>query len=211
MLRISKAWSKNHSSRQLFLLRTIIVSLSVLSGCISLPSKQAYVSPTCISLEKPNNWDVEFFERSGLIKLQSNNQIQDKNPARIEIYGNPCFPGSSPNLNAYDELQSNIDRIRNLYGLDSVTVIQQPIMIEIASKEVIQSIITVPMEILPENTMESQIGTQSPDLFQTIIIYAIPVCKNIVIVFVYEGDSETNNRQANEIVNSIQPNCSKKP
>jgi len=192
----------------------IILMVCMVSGCVSTPSKQLYENhESNISLEKPGNWHLEFIERSGLIFLEAESGTQNKDSARIEIYGTADCGNALSNNSPEEAIVANIDRIRDLYHLDSVTVVQEPLKVKTGDIEVTKATITISTILLPEDSASNQMGERSADVFQTIDILAIGSNDDSsdIMVFIYKGNSETLNIEAGEIVNSIQPICSTKP
>lgn len=199
------------SWHQLNFLITLLLVTYLISGCVSTPSKQFYENPEFgISLEKPRNWDLAFYERSGTIVLEAENGIGNKDSARIEIYGYACVPilFNDPE----EAIKSNIDRIRILYDLDSITIVQEPIRVETEDYEIVKAIISIPTISLPENSVENQVGDQGSNTFQTIDMFNVRDSNNnSIMVQLYKGNSEVLNVQAQEIINSIQITCSTEP
>lgn len=197
---------------QLNFLTNLLLVTFLISGCSSTPSKQLYENPESgINLEKPENWDLAFYERSGTIVLESENGIGNKESARIEINGNVC---ADTTFNTPEEdIQANIDRIRNLYYLGSaLTIVQEPIRVETGDYEVTKAIITIPTMSLSEDEVINQVGDRGPDIFQTVEMFAIRDSdRNFIMVYVYKGNSEELNAEAQEIVDSIQITCSTEP
>lgn len=192
----------------LFALLSVIYTVS---GCSSTTSQELYEnSEFGISLEKPDNWRLEFYKRSGSIVLETENGVWHKDSARIEIYGYACVPTLFHNLD--EALESNIERIRTLYNLDSVTIVQEPIQGETGDNEVTKAIITIPTMSLPEDSAKNQVGDRRPDTFQTIEMFAIRDRNNhSIMVYVYQGNSEELNAEAVAIVDSIQLTCAAGP
>jgi hypothetical protein len=196
---------------QLNFLTTLLLVVYLMSGCSSTSSKQLYENPEFgIRLEKPGNWDLAFYERSGSIVLEAENGIGNKDSARIEIHGYACVPVLFNN--SEEAIESNIDRIRILYDLDSVTIVEEPIKVETGDYEVTKAIITIPTLSLPEDSVENQVGDRGPNVFQPIDMFAIRDSdNNFIMVYVYKGNSEAINAEADEIVDSIQLTCSTEP
>jgi hypothetical protein len=178
----------------------------IVSACSSPSPKQLYENfEFGISLEKPGNWSLEFYERNGSIVLEAKDGIWNKNSARIEIYGYACIPSLFANLD--EELESNIDRMRTLYNLDSVTIVQESTKTE--DNEVAMSTIMIPTISLPEDSTRNQIGIREPDVFQIVDILAIRNSNNeSIMVYLYKGNSEELNIEAKDIVDSIKLTCS---
>jgi len=201
----------NSSWHQLNFLITMLLVIHLASGCSSTSSKRLYENPESgISLEKPGNWDLAFYERSGTIVLEPENGIANQGSARIEIYGNACVDTTFNTPEEY--IEANIDRIRILYDLDSVTIVQEPIQVEIGDYKVTKAIITIPTMSLPEDSVENQVGDRGPNISQTVEMFAIGNGdRNSIMVQLYKGNSEELNAEAEEIVDSIQLNCSPEP
>lgn len=157
---------------QLGLLFVLLSFILMVSGCSSTASKEIYRnSEFGISLEKPGKWSIEFYERSGSIVLEAEHGVWNKDSARIEIYGYACVPTWFQFTD--EEIESNIERIRTLHNLDSITIIQEPTKSEIGDNEISKAIITIPTLSLPEDSAKNQVGDWSPGIIQMIEIFAI--------------------------------------
>lgn len=190
----------------------LLLLVYVVAGCNPTSSKQLYENTEAgISLEKPENWELAYIERNGMIVLAVENRIWDKDSVRVEIHG-PACPSTLTKFNSpYEEVEWNIDRIRKLYSLDAVTVVQEPIKAKTGDYEVTKSIIVIPSMALPEDSSRNQVGNRGPNIFQTIDIFAITDGDNTLMTYIYEGNSDTLNAQAQEIIDSIQMTCSTEP
>lgn len=196
--------------RQLRFPQAMLLALCLISGCSSTSSSQQYENTELgIRLERPGNWDLIYHERSGSVVLDAENRLGNKDSAHVEIYGNACVPAPAWFQGSRQEIYLNIDRIRILYNLDSVKIIQEPSEIEAGLKEIIKAIIIVPTMSLPENSVRNQVGGRDPDLFQTIVMFAIKSENHFVMAYVYEGGNNELNAEAEAIVTSIQFMCSK--
>ncbi len=204
-----------YSSRNLLIFVLVIVLM--FAGCNSSQGRQSYENPESgISLEKPENWHAEYYERSGLIALETENKIRDEGSAHIEIYAGSCASAdNNPNegLTAEELIQLEIDRIRVLYNLDSITITQEATTVKNGDMEVTRASITVPTLSLPEDSSTNQVGDQATDVFQPIDIINIRDSNNdrSIGVFIYKGNSEELNAEAEEIVSSVQQTCPNEP
>lgn len=184
----------------------LLISL-YLSGCATKPSWQLYENPELgIKLEKPDSWDVTYFERDGTIVL--NGKDKNNNSVHVEIRGNSCSLISdfgSPS----EIIVSESRRIRILYGLDTLTLIQSPAKIENEKNEVTKAVIEVPTMAIPEDSPANQIGRQETNLFQTIEIFVIKNNDCFANAYIYKGNDEELNMDAETVVASIELSCSK--
>ena len=197
--------------RALVLPIILLLSVSLVAGyvvCNQAPSDQLYENPESgISLLKPPNWNVEFYERNGVTSLESKN---GQNSTRLEFLDNACYPGTWLNRPG-EELAANIQRIQSLYNLSSVTILQEPMNIAIGDKDAIRVIIAIPTAAMLDDTSRIQVGDRGPDALQTIDIYAISNQGITIFAYIYEGDDDALNDQAREIVESIQFICTPEP
>jgi hypothetical protein len=177
-----------------------------LSGCSSTPSTQLYTNPKIdISLEKPGNWNLEYTERNGMIVLKAKNETDEKRSTRVEISGSACvFRGFS---NPQEEVEADIDRLRGLYHLSSVTFIQNLSEARIGDYLVTKAVIGIPIN--DWNGKGS--GTSASDELQPIAVFAITRSRDTVMAYIYPGQDERLNAQAQEIVDSIRITCAAKP
>lgn len=189
-----------------------LLLLIYITGCNTVSPKQLYENVEAgISIEKPEGWELTYVERNGMIVLATETGIWNKRSVRIEIQG-PACPSISTNFNnPHEEVEWNIERIRKLYNLDSVTVVQKPLKAKTGDYEVAKSVIMIPSMALPEDSSRNQVGDRGPDIFQTIDIFAITDGDNTVMAYIYEGNSDKLNVQAQEIIDSIQIICSTQP
>lgn len=184
----------------------LLLFFCFLSGCSSTPSKQLYTHPKIdISLEKPADWNLEYIERSGRIVLKAKNETGEKSSTRVEISGSACvFRGFS---NPREEVEADIDRLRGLYHLSSVTFIQNLSEARIGDYLVTKAVIGIPVN--DWNGKGS--GTSASDELQPIAVFAITRTRDTVMAYIYLGQDERLNAQAQEIVDSIRITCAAKP
>lgn len=190
--------------RIFFGLALIMLISTMILGCNSPSSKQIYEdTQRNIRLEYPQNWNIELSERvNNSIVLQSNKGMFGGNSTRIEILVG--LPTNSP-INLEEGLEKRISNISDLYNLDSVTVIQPPSHTERGDHEIVVAIISIPTMSIPENSPVNQLNQREPNVSQTIYIYTIRNNNNLDFdISVYRGNSDELNKQAEEIVNSIQ-------
>jgi hypothetical protein len=159
-----------------------------------------------IKLERPENWSVDYYERNGSIVLTTENRFPNKGSASVDIFGSAC---NSTLFNPPDEaLEYNIDRIRGLYDLDSITIIQEPMIFGTIDKEIVNATIQIPTTSIPKDSPGNQVGERSPEVFQIIDIFAIKYSNDdLIMAYIYKGNSEQLNAQAEGIVDSIQSTC----
>jgi hypothetical protein len=153
---------------------------------------------------------VAYYSRSGTIVLESGNENKQDGSARVEIGGSACFDQlpSTPE----EQMKLHIDSVRVLYNLPSLTVVQEPTQIEIGGYRTINAIIKVPTMALSKDAVENQVGVQSPEIFQTIVMFVMEDNNhNVAMAFIYKGSNEVLNAQAQEIVDSIRITCAAKP
>lgn len=193
-------------------LQTILLLIFfLLFGCNRTPSNHLYENPDFgISFEKPDNWNVEYYKRSGLILLEAKSGFWHRSSSRLEISENACYPGSWFNR-PKEELNANIDRIRNSYNLESIEIIQEPIPVINEDYEITRVIIAVPTTAMFKDTSRIKVKVREPEALQTIDLYAITNEGITFFAHIYEGDDHGLNEQARNIVNSIQVICTTEP
>lgn len=193
--------------QHLLCLLILLAATYLCFGCTT-PIKQLYEIPEAgISLEKPANWKVTFNERNGMVVLVAKNGVWDKVSARIEIQGPACFSLPNGFQNSSEEIKWNIDRIRMLYSLDSISIVQEPISVENANRDTFQAIIELPVLALADDPTRIQVRGQGSGYVQVIELFAIAHNENKVMVYIYDGDSETLNEQAKDIIYSVEIDC----
>ena len=189
----------------------VVIALIILMtlGCNTAPSKQRYEnSEFGISLEKPRNWNVKYDERSRSIVLKAEKGIWHKDSALTAIKGVAISP--LPCVSE-QELEMNIDRIGTLYSLETITLIQEPTVIESGEYEVGIATVSIPTMSILEDSTANQINVQAPDIFQTIELRTIKCPDNFAMVYTYKGNSKELNTEAETIVDSIKLTCSAEP
>ena len=178
-----------------------------LSGCVTKPSWQLYENPELgIKLEKPDTWDATYFERDGTIVL--NGKDKNNNSVHIEIRGNACNLISdfgSPS----EIIESESRRIRILYGLDMLTIVQSPTAIENEKNEITKAMIEVPTMAIPNDSPANQVGRRETNLFQTMEIFVIKSNGYFTNAYIYKGNGEELNMDAEKVVASLELSCSK--
>ncbi len=185
--------------------------LTIISGCVSSSSKELYENPEFgITLVKPGNWRLEFYERSGLIALERESGFRDKESARIEIDGFAC-----PATLDYDHvraIEDNIDRLGILYDLDSIEVVHEPRFVDAHDYRIVTTTIKIPTESLPENSSRNQVRQNGPNTFQLVDMHAVSDdSDNSIMVYIYRGNSDEINAEAEDIVGSIRIICPVEP
>jgi hypothetical protein len=203
---------KSNWYQLLFLTTFSLLIVYLISGCTPAESKQLYEnSENGISLEKPENWDLAFNKRNGFIVLEAENGILDKASARIEIFAGTCPPNSAnadtSQNSPHEILERDIHRIGILYDLNSVTVVQEPIRVETKDYEVTKAVIAIPTMSMLGDSARNQVGDPGPDVLQTIDLFVITDSNNTIMAYIYKGNSNVLNTEAQEIVDSIQRNC----
>lgn len=183
----------------------------VISGCGPTSSKQSFEDfglSGGLSLEKPSNWQAEFDDRTETIVLKAEKGILRKDSVLVVIQPFTTLPTSSL---LSEQVETGIDRIGTRYNLDSVTVIQEPTIIEREEYEMVTATILIPTMSIPENSTANQVGVQEPDIFQTVELRVIRCPNNFAMVYIYKGNSEQLNAEAEDIVDSIDLTCSTEP
>jgi len=198
------------SRYRLRLLITLLLVAYSVSACSPKSSEQLYENPLSgVSLEKPGNWDLAFYERSGTVVLEPERRIRNQGSARVEVIGGACH--DTMFATPEEDMEAEIDRIRILYDLDFVTVVQHPTRAETGAYEVTKATIAIPTMSLPEDSVVNKVGDRGPDIFQTIEITAIrDRNRSFILAYVYRGNSDELNAEAEGIVSSIKAFCPSK-
>jgi hypothetical protein len=198
--------------KKMYFPTVLLLLVYIMGGCNATSSMESYENTEAgISLEKPENWELSYIERNGMIVLTTENGIWNRDSVRIEIQGPACLSVPANSSSPDEELERNIDRIRKLYNLESVTVVQEPTKSKTGDYEVTKSIIMIPSMALPQDSSRNQVGERGPDIFQIIDISAITHKGYTVMTYIYKGNSETLNTQAQTIIDSIQFTCVAEP
>ena len=182
----------------------VFFGLIALVGCPPKMNVSAYTNSLMhINLMKPNTWDAAFYERSGRVVLEGKSGFIKKSSARIEIYGGPeCHPFGSQDTINYVEM--DIERIGTLYSIDPIILIQEPVLIKTANREVIRAVIGLPIADLPQDTEINQFSNSDSETIQTIDLRLIlddTGC--FAIAYLYKGGDRILNAQAEAIIDSL--------
>jgi len=180
------------------------LGLIILVGCQSKAATSVYNNSLMhINLMKPDNWNATFYERSGRIVVEGKSGFLKKSSARIEIYGGPeCHPFGSQDPIKY--VETDIERIGNLYSVDSVTIIESPTQIKSVNREVTRAVIGLPISALSDDKAINQFSKRDSETIQTIDLRLIlddTGC--FAIVYLYKGNDQPLNAQAEAIINSL--------
>ena len=163
---------------------------------------------TGLTLEKPWNWDLTYYERNGVTYLTAENRIFDKGLTHIQIHGYGCRSTHDELANPIEEIEQDIQRIQTLYGLQSVNVIQGPFSAKVGINEVTKAIIDIPKMAMEDDPTTRRVETNGPNLIQAIhIIHIKNLEQNPVKVYIYPGESIELNNQAQKIVDNIKLSC----
>jgi hypothetical protein len=165
----------------------------------------------CIIRDRPNNWDVAYFKRSGLIVLEAMSGFLNKYSTRLEIQGNSCLSNPDWMERSADILRNNINRIQNLYFLNSVTVVQQPLKTKVGDYEITNAIIAIPTSAMIDDPYRIQVNKSNNETKQLISIFTITDHLFGTVAIVYEGNDVILNIQALEIINSIHITTTSEP
>ncbi len=193
------------------LINFLVVLIAV--GCTASISKQSYENlEVGLMLEKPGNWDLAYSERNGVIYLEAEKGIWKKDAIRIQIHGRSCLSDvqdpNTPYNTPKEEIEWNIQRMKMLYSLESITIIQEPITDKIGSNEATKAVIEIPAAVLEGSSDRSR----GSDISQRINMYQIrDGDKSSVMVYVFQSNNDELNVQAEEIIESIQFNCPSAP
>lgn len=200
-------WKGNWNELSCLIFMLLIILL--ISGCNPTLSKQVYEnSKAGIRVVKPANWDLAYSERNGIVTLVTETGVWEKESVRIEIHGPACLSIATNYNSPYEELEANIDRIRILYDLELVTIVQEPIEVKSGNYEYIRAVILIPTIALRNDPNRNQVGDSDQNISQPVDVYAISDGNDTLMAYIYRGNSQPLNIQAQEIVESIQLTCS---
>jgi hypothetical protein len=202
----------DENMKQLNLYFTLLILFMFSGGCVFITPKQILVSPVQIyesptgdrKVVKPENWNLYFSERNGWIYLYPEPSIWGETYTFVSIDITACNIPSSEYKTPRELLDENIERLRNLYSLDTISIFLQPISIESNEYEILKTIVMIPTIAFEEGAVEHR----STDLQQEIDIYVISDSNNnSLMVYIYPGNNEEINKEAYSIIDSIVLNC----
>jgi hypothetical protein len=185
---------------------SLFIIVFQISGCKPKITQKDYENlDSGVKLILPSNWDLSYDERSGVIVVETQKQLFDSASARIEVFGSPCQIATPWENSSIDEIDKNINRIRLLYGLDTITSIQEPEKSEKGDYEITNVIILVPTISMSQDKNRIQVSQKYSDTNQIIEIVAKSHLnsKVFMMAYIYYGDNDQINAQAKEIYNSI--------
>ncbi len=185
----------------------VCLFIGLIAGCQDMPATSIYENQKQhLSLRKPRHWRAAYYERSGQIILEAKTGMALTASARVEIWGNHGVPSTSSD--GMEQVQLNIDRIRMLYDLDSVTIVQPPTKTLVQGREVVTAIIGLPMAELPNESAINPVGGHSPGVMQMVDMRWISDSDHCgVMVYLYKGYNEVLNAEAEHIVDTLQYSC----
>jgi hypothetical protein len=207
-INIPKAQSNKVICSIIYILLIIIVFQ--ISGCKPKITQKVYENPDSgIKLILPSNWNLSYDERSGVIVIETKKQLFDSASARIEVFGSPCHIVTPWENSSFDEIEININRIRLLYGLDTITSIQEPEKSEKGDYEITNVMILIPTISMSHDKNRIQVSRKYSDTNQIIEIVTKSHLDNKVFMmaYIYYGDNDQINAQAKEIYGSITRFC----
>jgi hypothetical protein len=193
------------------LINFLVILIAV--GCTASISKQPYENLEIgLMLEKPSNWDLAYSERNGVIYLEAKKGVLKKDVIRIQIHGGSCLSNlqepTTPYNTPKEEIEWNIRRMKMLYNLESITIIQEPMADHVGSNEVTKAVIELPAAVLEEGSS----GNRGSDASQIVNMFQInDGDKRSVMAYVFQSNNEELNTQAEEIIDSIQFKCPDAP
>ena len=199
----------NHFFQLKRVFQVLVLGLFVLSGCQKPSTSERYENNEIgISLEKPGNWSISFNDRNGILLLYTGDSRHGKDSARIEFFSPACPSSLAAYDDPYEAIATNVERIKRLYNLQSIDIIQGTSIVKKGNIEIVKAAIVVPTMALVDDPNRNQTGVQKPNIFQNIEIYALTKNNDILMAFVYQGNNEAINSQAQDIVVNTEITCS---
>ncbi len=198
---MSKDWKKTYQHTLVVLLALFLLT-NVFVGCNSTSSKQVYEEPLSdLGLVIPSNWEVETNDRlDNFVVLKYKSGLFEDTSARIEIFFNRSHNFTPVDL---ENMENDIDRIRRLYNLESVTIIQKPSKNGSEDYEIATAIISIPTIAIPDESPINQMGRKDSNLSQPIELYDISSNDYFFSIYVYKGNNNELNAQTDEIMRNI--------
>jgi hypothetical protein len=200
---------KRSHGRYILILLLFMIFIAIYTiSCNSISTKTILYenSEMGITLQRPSNWTVEYTERNGTVVLTGFSQNEEAS-ALIEITGSACAPLPISYPAPSELLELNIDRIRILYNLETISVVMEPTEVEMGSNDVFQAIVDVPTLSFEEDDIRNQVGEWDPNISQRIELYVISHGTNHTTAYIYLDDNEELNMEAESIVASIKIAC----
>ncbi len=197
-----------HRGTRVIALLVSLLLLTLVTGCQHNSEPMLYENLEAhVSLKRSGHWKVAYYARSGQLILEAKTGTGTRASARVEIFGN-SGPVVAPIQDSVKEVQTHIERIRMLYELDSVAIIQSPTRLQDGDSEVVTALIGLPVAELPDDAAINQVGGHEPGVNQLIEIRMMTDSSGCaILVFLYPGRSEVLNVEAEGIVKSIRFTC----
>lgn len=175
----------------------ILLTGLILSSCDSKPSEIVYShGETTIKIELPKGWTAQYIERNGTILISP----KGKNDTLIEIHFSGC---EKPEDDSKTLVEHEIHRIENLYNLDPINIIQEPIT-EYTKNEITFALVETPKF---EHHNDGSISEISEEFQMLQIMYILGDDFGYQLVLIYHGEDEKINSEAIEIGKSIHKTC----
>jgi hypothetical protein len=195
--------------RTLFIIIGIIF-VSVINGCT--PNNNQIISTNpgpAYFVDIPDSWETEYSSRSGQYLIHIKDELWNDKPTRIEFYGTGCrsYPPGLENTKQF--IYAEIDRIKNLYHLDTITILQWPIEIYKNDYIYTHAEIEIPLDAMPSTTNNIDFTQQGEGTNQIIDLYSISNENKTLFVHVvfYKDTDEKINAQAEAIIFSFHLEC----
>lgn len=191
-------------------LRSILILLCLLLfnvfSCTQIKKQSIYKNTIAgYSIELPETWEAKYYERSGLTLVIQNDREWKDSSTRLEIYGTACdnYPPGFDSSIKY--LSNQINRIKLLYSLDDISVIDEPVTLSIGNIIFTTAMVEVPMEAISE----SKGLNLGKNKFQVIEIFIISNKENefLMDAYYYQDVDQNVNNQAKAIVYSFKTIC----
>ena len=162
-----------------------------------------------IRLTYPRNWEIEFYERNGLIVINGRDGILNTNKVRTEIRTGVC-PWNLPidGFHTVDNyLHEELETLRVLYGLDELKVIRSSSQTQIGSFEAKSALISIPLSAFSSTSNRIVINDGSPSAQQLVEVYAIVSENAIIRAYTFLGDSQRLNDKAASLISGMELGC----
>ncbi|MEZ4713491.1 MAG: hypothetical protein R3A44_40260 [Caldilineaceae bacterium] len=199
------SWYGQPHWRKIGLRVAMFLLVVLLAGCTPEPSIQHYENAEFgVVLEKPRNWTIKYHERNRSLEINFDGGISNRGKALIIIRGIALAPSSYMPI---QELELTIANIGDLFNVQTVTINQEPVVIEKGGHEVGIAKISVPTMSIPESSTANQMGIRDPNVFQQIELLTMQCPNNFAMAYLYLGNNEQINAEAEAIVNSIELSC----
>lgn len=188
----------------------VLLSVFLVSGCntepITVPIQEIYKefgSNGGLHLETLSSWESSFNDRNSTITVTNKRGTSEGSAVIIIQPFTTIAHDIATAAPLVEHLESATTIISSRHDLDMITIVQAPEVSINEAYEMATTVVQIPVELSDEDG-------QFSDLFQTIELHAIRCGENFSIIYFYRSKNDQLNKEANDIIKSIELHCPEK-